>query len=234
MIVGNNTIAAGLWTPAQYGADLDLWLRADLGVTLSSGVAAWADQSGNGRHFSQGTPSLRLGHSASDAAFNNRAVVTGTGAGWLIGPVWTRSQPFTVLVVAAAGSFADWRTFLDASSTPRGGLVRAEPANLLATYAGAANITSASIGSPSIIAAIFDGASSAHYVSSVTPGGLSSPGPDGFNTPLIGAGPGGVFPMRSVSKLAELVVVKRALTLADIKRFQRYARGRYGIAVTGL
>jgi hypothetical protein len=105
---------------------------------------------------------------------------------------------------------------------------------LLATYAGATNITSASIVSPSIIAAIFDGASSAHYVSSVTPGGLSSPGPDGFNTPLIGAGPGGIYPLQSVSKLAEIAIVKRALTLADIKRFQRYARGRYGLPVTGL
>lgn len=227
-------ISTAGWTPKRYGADLDLWLRADLGVTLSSGVAAWADQSGNARHFSQGSVPNRLSHSSSDAAFNNRAVIVGTGAGWLIGPVWTRSQPFTILLVAAAGSFADWRTFFDANSTPRGGLVRAEPANLLATYGGTANVTSASIASPSVIAAIFDDASSAHYVSSVTPGGLSSPGTDGFNTPLIGAGPGGIFHMRSVSKLAELVVVKRALALADIKRWQRYARARYGIAVTGL
>lgn len=37
-----------------------LALRADLGVTLvSSEVSAWADQSGNARHFSQGTGSNR-------------------------------------------------------------------------------------------------------------------------------------------------------------------------------
>jgi hypothetical protein len=223
------------WTPRLYGSDLSAWLRADRGITLVSGaVSAWSDQSKNTRNFSQSTPGNRLGYSTSDAAFNNRPVLVGTGSGWLVGPAWTLAQPFTVLLVATAGTYADWRTFLDASSTPRGGLVRAEPANLLATYAGATNITSASIVSPSIIAAIFDGASSAHYVSSVTPGGLSSPGPDGFNTPLIGAGPGGIYPLQSVSKLAEIAIVKRALTLADIKRFQRYARGRYGLPVTGL
>jgi hypothetical protein len=232
--VHSAVISTAGWTPRRYGADLDLWLRADLGVTLASGVAAWADQSGKGRHFSQGSTPNRLSHSASDAAFNNRAVLVGTGAGWLVGPAWTLAQPFTILLVAAAGSFVNWRTFFDANGVPRGGLVRAEPANLLATYAGTVNVTSASIASPSIIAAIFDGTSSAHYVSSTTAGGLSSPGTDGFNTPLIGAGPGGIYPLQSVSKLAELVVVKRALTLADVKRFQRYARGRYGLAVTGL
>jgi len=35
---------------------LVLWLRADLGITLNGGnVSAWADQSGNGNHATQGT-----------------------------------------------------------------------------------------------------------------------------------------------------------------------------------
>lgn len=43
------------WTPpAATSATLVLWLRADLGVTQSSGkVSAWADQSGNGYNFSE-------------------------------------------------------------------------------------------------------------------------------------------------------------------------------------
>lgn len=37
------------WSPADLGADLQLWLDAGVGVTESSGaVSAWADQSGNG------------------------------------------------------------------------------------------------------------------------------------------------------------------------------------------
>lgn len=43
-----------------------LWLRADLGVTLNAGnVSAWADQSGNGRHFTQGTAGAQPAWSAT-------------------------------------------------------------------------------------------------------------------------------------------------------------------------
>jgi hypothetical protein len=40
-----------------FGSSLELWLRADMGVTLGTGVSAWADQSGKGRHCTQGTGS---------------------------------------------------------------------------------------------------------------------------------------------------------------------------------
>jgi hypothetical protein len=39
-----------------FGSSVELWLRADLGVTIGTGVSAWADQSGKGRHCSQATP----------------------------------------------------------------------------------------------------------------------------------------------------------------------------------
>lgn len=39
---------------------LALWLRADMGITLATTkIAAWADQSGNGRDFAQGTDAQR-------------------------------------------------------------------------------------------------------------------------------------------------------------------------------
>lgn len=50
--------AGGSWTPKRLGSSLALWLRADKGVSLNgSSVTAWADLSGNGRDFSQGTAS---------------------------------------------------------------------------------------------------------------------------------------------------------------------------------
>jgi hypothetical protein len=36
-----------------FGSSVELWLRADLGVTIGTGVSAWADQSGKGRHCTQ-------------------------------------------------------------------------------------------------------------------------------------------------------------------------------------
>lgn len=46
------------WTPAALG-NLGIWLRADLGVTQSGTISAWADQSGNGNNASQGTSGFR-------------------------------------------------------------------------------------------------------------------------------------------------------------------------------
>lgn len=40
---------------AQFGSAQRLFLRADLGITMGTGVAAWADQSINAFHASQGT-----------------------------------------------------------------------------------------------------------------------------------------------------------------------------------
>jgi hypothetical protein len=37
------------------GSPVKAWLRADLGITIGTGVSAWADQSGNGSHFTQAT-----------------------------------------------------------------------------------------------------------------------------------------------------------------------------------
>lgn len=45
------------FSPADLGSGLAIWLRADLGLTMGTGVSAWADQSGNGRNYSQATGS---------------------------------------------------------------------------------------------------------------------------------------------------------------------------------
>jgi hypothetical protein len=43
-------------TPATImGANTVAWWRADLGVTIGTGVSQWSDQSGNGFHLAQGT-----------------------------------------------------------------------------------------------------------------------------------------------------------------------------------
>lgn len=51
-----NVSAAPIVTPLTIlGAKLLQWCRADLGVTIGTGVSAWADQSGNPNHYLQGT-----------------------------------------------------------------------------------------------------------------------------------------------------------------------------------
>jgi len=50
-------IAGGSWKPTDLGSTLKLWLRADMGRTLSgSNVVTWGDQSGNGNNVTGSVP----------------------------------------------------------------------------------------------------------------------------------------------------------------------------------
>jgi hypothetical protein len=237
VIPGNNTITAGAWTPRRRGADLYAWLRADLGVTLASGaVAAWADQSGNGRNFAQGTPSLRLGHSASDAAFNNLPVVIGSTTGELpaVG-AWTRAQPLTLYAVTTSGNSGDWKTVVDATAGDRA-VLRADPTEQGSIFAGSANVTGTTLlNSPSIVCAVFNGASSALYIRSTTAAATGNPGTQGIGTPIIGrAAPGPAYYLPTDGKIAELVWIAGADSAAQRAQMFRYFSRRYALAVTGL
>lgn len=232
-IPGSARLRGSAWTPAQRSTYA--WFRSDLGITITgSGVAAWADQSGNGRHVTQGTDPNRPGYSASDVLFNGRPALTWAGAQWLDGATWTLTQPWTTYVVWQAGTFADWKTAIDHNGAGGRAIVRADPTHAFATFAGTANVLSASVAGPSITAAVFNGASSAHYVNSLTAGGLSNPGTGGLGTPRFGAGPGGVYPLQSTSRLCEIVIVSGADSVAQIEQMFRYFKRLYGIAVTGL
>lgn len=62
-----------------------LWLRSDLGVTLNgSTVSAWADQSGNGRHFTQGTGAAQPNYDATGGPTGGPSIELG-GARWMQG-----------------------------------------------------------------------------------------------------------------------------------------------------
>lgn len=61
--------------------NIELYLRADTGVTLNgSTVSAWADQSGYGRNFSQGTSTKQPTYSSSDANFSNKPSISFDGS----------------------------------------------------------------------------------------------------------------------------------------------------------
>ncbi len=58
--------------------NLALWLRADLGITIGTGVSAWADQSGTGNHVVQATGANQPAFVAS--GLNGKPVVRFTAA----------------------------------------------------------------------------------------------------------------------------------------------------------
>ncbi len=53
--IGIDCFAGGASPKTILGASLVAWYRADLGISLGTGVSAWADQSGNGNNFVQAT-----------------------------------------------------------------------------------------------------------------------------------------------------------------------------------
>jgi hypothetical protein len=80
LVVAARSVAA--FSPTDL-ANLVLWLRADLGITLNSGnVSAWADQAGaDAAHdVSQGTAGNQPPWVASDSAANNRPSVDPDGS----------------------------------------------------------------------------------------------------------------------------------------------------------
>lgn len=56
-----------------------LWLRADLSVTIATGVSNWVDQSSNAYAFAQATGGAQPTRNAADATLNNQATITGDG-----------------------------------------------------------------------------------------------------------------------------------------------------------
>lgn len=80
-------------TPLTILGNLAWWVRADLGITIGTGVSAWADQSGNGVNFTQGTGAWQPAFVAS--AINGQPAVQGDGSDDYIRATWARAAPGT-------------------------------------------------------------------------------------------------------------------------------------------
>ena len=90
--------AATQFIPTQISG-CTLWLRSDLGITLGTGVSAWADQSGNGHNVTQGTGSKQPTYNATGGP-NNLPYVKGDGISQFLTGAWTLNQPFERFMVA--------------------------------------------------------------------------------------------------------------------------------------
>lgn len=226
---------SGGWTPLARGSELAAWLNATAVTLNGSNVSAMRDLSPNGRNFSQGVAANQPTLVASDSAYNGRPVLTTDGDDWLDAiAAWNLVQPVTIYVVGQIGNSADYKTFVDAGAGSRL-IVRGTAGEGLSMFGGSANIEpGASIAGPSIVCAVFNGASSAGYVSNVTASITGNPGTGGLGTPRICAAPVGVYPMPSDGKLAEVIYTSVADSAAQRAQMFGFLSRRYGIAVTGL
>lgn len=71
---GRGTRSAAAWAPTDLGANLVAWYKADTGVTGTSPVTAWADQSGNGNNLA--VESGYTGPTYSATGLNSKPAIT--------------------------------------------------------------------------------------------------------------------------------------------------------------
>ena len=225
------------WTPLDLGASLALWLRADKGITLNgSTVSAWADQSGNGRHATQGAGSKQPAYVASTSGLNGQpsmlfSTAAATYLTTAVGAVI--AQPNTLVIVSRSGTVTPSLLAVDG---PFGGtrrqIIGVNASKQLQAFAGALlNSTTLWGDNTSRIAlAEFNGASSAIYLDSATTTVASgNAGAVSFEGVLVGGSNTGT--QNWSGHIAEVIAVAGAS--ASIRaNIVRYLGTRYGITVT--
>ncbi len=128
-------------TPLTILGSLAWWVRADPGITTGTGVSAWADQSGNGVNFTQGTGSAQPAFVAG--AINGKPTVLFDSVDDVMSASWARSapgtQPFYIWFVARQVTWIASRGLLgDYAAGPEGFIVQGVTgAPNLAQFAGA-------------------------------------------------------------------------------------------------
>ena len=225
---------------------LQVWLRADAGVTTSTGgaVTGWADQSGNGNDATQ--PDDAVAPVLTSNVINGHpTLVFGTNAPYLevsdAGTAFTTNS-FTILAEARFADFASYRQLLSKttsspanaapfdwwfgpnSGVPNGYIGDGTTFNTVgATLAAAA-------GEFGTYGLGFDGKSLSHILDMVTDGtGAVSVAPASGGNPLrIGQRDDGVTQM--AGDIAEILIYNKALSANDQSNAVVYLSGKYGVA----
>ena len=238
---------AGAYVPTDL-AGLTLWLRGDLGVTLTgSDLATWADQSGHGNHFAS-----VAGHrpTVAAAAVNGHDAIafSAAGAQYLLGPalsaILSQTTQHTILAVFYAHTidaqggqnYVNPTIFADDASSV-GLYLHDTPTVLSQVYSGGVSrAVSAPIALDTWTLAVARHHLQYLYVS--TDGGdenvdaTADAVPSLTGTVAIGRDgyPDGNASARYLDgKLAELIIYDRALSPRHLSRVVDYLARRYGV-----
>jgi hypothetical protein len=200
-----------------------VWLRADLGITIATGVSVWADQSGNSNNATQGTTGDQPAYNASDPAYNGQPTVQFNGSpDYMQMAALFPAQPSTVYVVGECTSGSGNEPFFTESGNSAGLYF----SGVWEIYAGAVLSSANSVRTRQYFAAIFNGASSDLYINNPTTpaasGNASTISPSG--TQYLGTQGLGAF---ITGKIAEIIVYAGAHTSAQVTTVFAYFNNRY-------
>lgn len=216
---------------------LAAWWRADMGVTMdgSSKVSAWADQSGNGRHFLQATGSQQPTWSAT-AGPNGTPALVFDEADDSMTATWALVQPEHVFIVAKMDTSQINPSIFDGGAGT-GNRMRLYSTGVGPAYSGT-YVTSDGANNVVVVhdpeaafkmyGCLFKGASSQQSVSGVATvtGNAGTNGGGGIRLNCFGSG-GGYAGITT----PEALVYSRALSAAEEAQLRTsYSAGRYGVS----
>lgn len=222
--------AALLVSPPPLG--LRMWLRADVGITLATGVSAWADQSGNGNNVVQGTAGNQPAYVASGGA-NNQPYLSYTTANQALqmaAATFPGTQPVEIFVVArATGVTAGNLYLLDMGANANATLLNS--GSHLQQYDGIlANAIPIGLGVDFVIDSFFNGGASTLALNGAAPVGPANAGSAGGTQVTVGnyGGGGGSGFQGRIYEVA-VYTARPPLTPGELAQLQLYFATRYVI-----
>jgi hypothetical protein len=221
------------FVPTQLGG-CKLWLRADLGVTLTSAglVSAWNDQSGIGNHFLQGNASFQPSYVAPPSG-PTISFVPGANPKYLACTAgFSYSIPNSIFIAFKVSSITT-ATLVDGAGSNRQRINIPDVATSVQVYAGGTAQTVTGLSdfnlAGTLIEVDWNGASTTVWQNGVQQGSAVNPGSNAWGPGYLGADqtPGG-NPFNGV--IGEVVAYNRILSAVERTRLSRYF-GRYGLVV---
>jgi hypothetical protein len=233
------------FVPSQF-TNCALWLRADLGVSLTSSnlVQHWTNQTGDSqKDLVQSSTSNQPGYSASTAGYNSQPTLTFTFN--MINPMymvsnstsWTQSilPPSTFIWVAHNNSAGTTTEYLQDGATTTDGY----PAEYISPGSSPSiNIAglsaSHSWSSPAVVMSeATDTPSSALYYNSLTSSFVTGTANVGLHSLTFGAH-SAAFGLGNYweGNVAEVIAYNRLLTLPEKSQLRNYLNARYAFSIT--
>jgi len=230
----NRGFQKGRFLPTQIGGGTAgspscvLWLRADLGITIGTGVSTWADQSGYGNNVTQATGANQPTYNAADASFNGAPTIT-----FASGQNLTKSSGFSVaqpyMAYAAVKYAGAAATSVLVGGTGAGSIpLYWDSTNVWAEQAASIVLSANGTKGPVALCATMNGASSNIYVqSSLSPTGSGTVGVGSLSGLSLGIYlNGSSFPF--VGTLAEIIIYTGTHSQAQVAQIFNYFATRYG------
>jgi hypothetical protein len=226
--------------------DLQLWLKADAGVTLNSsgGVAQWDDQSGNANHAVQATETLAPANVPN--AQNGRPVLRFDGVDDYLSVASSASLSFagdlTTFFVVRFSDFATYRAVwaktagnlpapTDFYTLPGSGRPQVYRGNGTTASLGAyASPVALTAGSYLTVGFSMEGTTCTHYLASQPTGsGTIAAMTADTGAPVLIGTRGDLF-TKMKGEIAEILIYSRALTALERAAVADYLAQKYGIA----